>query len=94
VQFIHEQVQSDALVEEFVDGREIYVGVLGNARLTALPPWEMDFGALSRAETRIATRRRHELYGAHQTHRAARHELHARVANVRIGRCARCRQPP
>jgi len=57
VQFIHEQVQSDALVEEFIDGREIYVGVLGNARLTALPPWEMDFGSLSRAETRIATRK-------------------------------------
>ena len=57
VQFIHEQVQSDALVEEFIDGREIYVGVLGNARLTALPPWEMDFGTLTRAETRIATRK-------------------------------------
>jgi D-alanine-D-alanine ligase len=57
VQFIHEQVQSDALVEEFIDGREIYVGVLGNSRLTALPPWEMDFGTLSRAETRIATRK-------------------------------------
>jgi D-alanine-D-alanine ligase len=57
VQFIHEQVQSDALVEEFVDGREIYVGVLGNSRLTTLPPWEMDFGTLSRAETRIATRK-------------------------------------
>lgn len=57
VAFIHEQVQSDALVEEFIDGREIYVGVLGNSRLTALPPWEMDFGTLSRAETRIATRK-------------------------------------
>ncbi len=57
VQFIHEQVQSDALVEEYVDGREIYVGVLGNERLTTLPPWEMDFGALSHAQTRIATRK-------------------------------------
>ena len=57
VQFIHEQVESDALAEEYVDGREIYVGVLGNARLMALPPWEMDFGTLSRAETRIATRK-------------------------------------
>jgi D-alanine-D-alanine ligase len=57
VQFIHEQVQSDALVEEYIDGREIYVGVLGNARLTTLPPWEMDFGTLSNAQTRIATRK-------------------------------------
>jgi D-alanine-D-alanine ligase len=57
VQFIHEQVQSDALVEEYVDGREIYVGVLGNNRLTTLPAWEMDFGSLSEAQARIATRK-------------------------------------
>jgi D-alanine-D-alanine ligase len=57
VQFIHDQVESDALVEEYIDGREIYVGVLGNSRLAALPPWEMDFGRLSSAETRIATRK-------------------------------------
>jgi D-alanine-D-alanine ligase len=57
VQFIHEQVESDALVEEYIDGREIYVGVLGNSRLTTLPPWEMDFGSLSQAQTRIATRK-------------------------------------
>jgi D-alanine-D-alanine ligase len=57
VEFIHEQVQSDALVEEYIDGREIYVGVLGNTRLATLPPWEMDFGALSHAQTRIATRK-------------------------------------
>ncbi len=57
VQFIHEQVQSDALVEEYIDGREIYVGVLGNTRLTTLPPWEMDFGTLSAHQARIATRK-------------------------------------
>ncbi len=57
VQFIHEQVQSDALVEEYIDGREIYVGVLGNARLTTLPPWEMDFGTLAQDQARIATRK-------------------------------------
>ena len=57
VQFIHEQVQSDALVEEYIDGREIYVGVLGNTRLTTLPPWEMDFGTLSHEHARIATRK-------------------------------------
>jgi D-alanine-D-alanine ligase len=57
VQFIHEQVQSDALVEEYIEGREIYVGVLGNTRLTTLPPWEMDFGTLSADHARIATRK-------------------------------------
>jgi D-alanine-D-alanine ligase len=57
VEFIHDEVQSDALAEEYVDGRELYVGVLGNATLVALPPWEMHFGALPRDQARIATRR-------------------------------------
>jgi len=57
VEFIHDQVQSDALVEQYIDGRELYVGVLGNSRLTTLPAWEMDFGTLSQAQTRIATRK-------------------------------------
>ena len=45
VEFVHEQVGSDALVEEFIEGRELYVGVLGNERLTRLPVWEMVFGS-------------------------------------------------
>jgi len=57
VEFIHDEVQSDALAEEYVDGREIYVGVLGNSKLVALPPWEMDFGVLPRDQARIATHR-------------------------------------
>jgi D-alanine-D-alanine ligase len=57
VQFIHEQIESDALVEEYIDGREIYVGVLGNTRLTTLPAWEMDFGTLTAHQARIATRK-------------------------------------
>ena len=56
VEFIHEHVQSDALVEEYIDGRELYIGVLGNSRLTTFPVWEMDFGSLSRVQARIATR--------------------------------------
>ena len=55
VEFIHEQVQSDAIVEEYIEGRELYVGVLGNTQLTTYPVWEMDFGALPKAA--IATRR-------------------------------------
>ena len=57
VEFIHDQVESDALVEEYVDGREIYVGVLGNAKLVTLPPWEMEFGTLPPDRARIATRK-------------------------------------
>ena len=57
VTFIHEHVQSDALVEEYVDGRELYVGVLGNSRLTTLPVWELNFGTLAKVQTGIATRK-------------------------------------
>jgi D-alanine-D-alanine ligase len=57
VEFIHSQVQSDALVEEYIEGREFYIGVMGNSRLTTFPPWEMDFGTLSKAQAGIATRK-------------------------------------
>jgi D-alanine-D-alanine ligase len=57
IEFIHGQNQSDALVEEYIDGRELYIGVLGNERLTALPAWEMDFGTLPEAQSAIATRK-------------------------------------
>ena len=57
VEFIHDHVQTDALVEEFIDGRELYIGVLGNTRLKALPVWEMDFGTLPKVQARIATRK-------------------------------------
>jgi D-alanine-D-alanine ligase len=57
VEFIHDKVQSDALVEEYIDGRELYIGVLGNKRLTTLPVWEMHFGTLSDVSAGIATRK-------------------------------------
>ena len=57
VQFMHEQIGSDALVEEFIEGRELYVGVLGNERLTRLPVWEMKFGSLPDSMPAIATRK-------------------------------------
>ncbi len=57
VEFIHEQIGSDALVEEFIAGRELYVGVLGNARLTRLPVWEMVFGKMPESLPGIATRK-------------------------------------
>lgn len=57
IEFVHEQTSSDALVEEYIAGREIYVGVLGNDRLTVLPPWEMQFGSLPDGQAPIATRK-------------------------------------
>jgi D-alanine-D-alanine ligase len=57
VTFIHERVHSDALVEEYIDGREFYIGVFGNTRLKALPVWELNFGTMSEVQSGIATRR-------------------------------------
>ncbi|HEY7753246.1 MAG TPA: hypothetical protein VH856_05480 [Steroidobacteraceae bacterium] len=57
VGFIHEHTQSDALVEEFVEGRELYVGVLGNERVRTLTPWEFIFGELKAGRAAIATRK-------------------------------------
>ena len=57
IEFVHNQVGSDALVEEFIEGRELYVGVMGNDRLTRLPVWEMVFGSMPGSLAAIATRK-------------------------------------
>jgi D-alanine-D-alanine ligase len=43
VKTIHSKYHSDALAEEYVEGREIYAGILGLDKLTALPLREMLF---------------------------------------------------
>ncbi len=57
ISFIHEQTHADALVEEYIEGRELYVGVIGNDRLKVLPVWEMSFGSLPENLPAIATRK-------------------------------------
>src|ERR1044071_1910318 len=57
IEFVHEQVKSDPLVEEFIEGRELYVGVMGNDRLTRLPVWEMVFVSMPSSLAAIATRK-------------------------------------
>ncbi len=55
VAFIHDKFHTDAIVEEFIAGRELYVGVFGNDPPRALPPIEMVFGNEPNVENRIAT---------------------------------------
>ena len=43
VAVIHRELEDSALAEEYIEGREFYVGVLGNAQPKALPPIEVDF---------------------------------------------------
>jgi D-alanine-D-alanine ligase len=57
VSFIHDRLQTDAIAEEFIAGREVYVGLLGNERLVALPPRELVIGSLGPGEELIATDR-------------------------------------
>ena len=41
VKFVHRRIKTDAIAEQFIEGREVYVSVLGNDRLTALPAREL-----------------------------------------------------
>jgi D-alanine-D-alanine ligase len=54
--FIHEKLGTDALVEEYIDGRELTVGVLGNTRLTVFPPQEIFFGVATDGSSNDAPR--------------------------------------
>lgn len=54
VAFVHERIETAAIAEQFIEGRELYVGVLGNNRLKALPVWELQFGTMGGAH-QIAT---------------------------------------
>lgn len=57
VAFVHGRVQSDAIAEEFIAGREIYVAAFGNHRTTVLPAWELLFENLAPGAAAIATER-------------------------------------
>ncbi len=55
VAFVHEHTTSDAMAEQFIAGRELYVGVMGNHRLQTFPPWEMLFTKMPADSAQIAT---------------------------------------
>jgi D-alanine-D-alanine ligase len=57
VAFIHESIGTAAIVEQYVEGRELYVGILGNQALQALPVWELFFTNMPEGAKRIATDR-------------------------------------
>jgi D-alanine-D-alanine ligase len=57
VAFVHESIGTAAIVEQYIDGRELYVGILGNKTLQALPVWELLFTNMPEGSKRIATDR-------------------------------------
>ena len=57
VRFIHHKIGTDAIVERYIDGRELYCGVIGNLKLQVFPVWELLFKKMSEENWRIATER-------------------------------------
>jgi len=54
IDWLHANFDSPVLIEEYVEGREMYVGVLGNGNPTALPVVELDLSKLPEGTPRIA----------------------------------------
>ena len=54
IHYIQEHFDSPALIEEYIEGREIYASVLGNEKAEALPLVELDLSNLPEGVPRIA----------------------------------------
>jgi D-alanine-D-alanine ligase len=52
---LQREFQSPVLVEEFIEGREFYVGLLGNVTPVALPVMELDFSAFPPDRPKVAS---------------------------------------
>ena len=77
VRFIHDRVGTDAIAEQFIEGRELYVSVMGNARLTAFPAWELVAEKKPDDAPLIATAK-----VKHDLEYQARHGIEIRAANL------------
>ncbi len=55
IDYIHDQFDSPALIEEYIEGREIYAAILGDAKPEALPLVELDLSKLPKGTPRIAS---------------------------------------
>jgi D-alanine-D-alanine ligase len=56
VNFLIDTYKTDVISEEFIEGREFYVGVLGNYQLKTLPVWELSFNNADNPEKEIYSR--------------------------------------
>jgi D-alanine-D-alanine ligase len=93
VRTIQEKVHDAALAEEYIEGREFYVGVLGNAAPLAFPPVEMDFSGLPDGAPHILDAKAKwdedspEYKGTRAVMPALPDELRARLQKVATGAC-------
>ena len=72
---------TDAIVEQYIEGRELYVAAIGNERVRTLPVWELEFGTLAETGEPIATER-----VKHSLEYQKKHEIDAhRAENLDAG---------
>ncbi len=57
IEYIQQSLDQDAIIEEFIEGKEYYVGVMGNKKLTTLPIWELQFNNVDEPEKEIYSSR-------------------------------------
>jgi D-alanine-D-alanine ligase len=55
VEFIHRQNKTHAIAEQYIKGREIYVGLIGNQNIQTYTPWELVMEKLPEGAENIAT---------------------------------------
>lgn len=55
VRYMHELAEDDVIAEQYIEGRELYVGIIGNQRLETFPIWEMQIPNLPAGAPHIAT---------------------------------------
>lgn len=57
VEFMHKHHDTHVIAEQFIEGRELYVAIMGNRQLTAYPVWELRFNHLREGAPKLATDR-------------------------------------
>ena len=57
VEYIHQKLDQDAIIEEFIPGQELYLGIIGNKKLHNLPLWELQFQKVDSPENEIYSSR-------------------------------------
>jgi D-alanine-D-alanine ligase len=55
VRYVLEELRQPVIIEDFIDGREFHVGIIGNGVLRVLPPGEIDYAAFDDIHDRLCT---------------------------------------
>ncbi len=84
---IHEECDDAALVEEYIEGREFYVGIVGNDDPIAFPPIEMDFSGLPDGFPKVM-----DAKAKFDRSSAEYHGTHAKVADLSEALAQRLKQ--